>query len=49
MVLIGDLKGDSSRDQNQSKYEKTTAQGGAAGSVRLLLTKNPECFLNCPG
>ena len=25
------------------------AQGGAEGSVRPLLTKNPACSLNCPG
>ena len=25
------------------------AQGGAAGSVRRLLTKNPARSLNCPG
>ena len=25
-----------------------SAQGGAEGSVRLLLTKNPVCSLSCP-
>ena len=33
----------------QGKSSKTPVAQGVAGSVRLLLTKNPVCFFGCPG